>query len=49
MICSSSEYNKDYYGVPGRNKKEFAFIVMLVTPETKEDLNVEVRGTAMIS
>ena len=36
LICSSKEYQKGYYGVPGKIKDQFAFICRLITPETKE-------------
>lgn len=49
MVSSSKEFRRDNYGIPGRNHKEFGFLVLLYTPESKEDLNKEVRALAAIS
>ena len=41
LICSSKEYHADYYGIPGKARTEFAFIAMMIVPESKNDLKME--------
>ena len=48
LICSSKEYCKLYYGIPGQNKKQFGFLVLLVNPTNNDEANKEVRAKARI-
>lgn len=48
LICSSREYRKDYFGVPERGGKDFAFLALLITPETKEEMRREVKCLSAI-